>query len=89
MSGLIDIWMVERDRMPRASGVQAFRSMAWLGASERSEYDGSGGAAKQPSDGKTPEGAVAVAVREVGCGERARGRPRRSFLVHLVDCFRQ
>jgi hypothetical protein len=54
-------------------GVQAFRSMAWLGASERqirtprSEYDGSGGAAKQPSDGNgRPEG----------------GGPRRSFFVH-------
>ncbi|GJM96738.1 hypothetical protein PR202_ga13601 [Eleusine coracana subsp. coracana] len=92
MSGLIDIWMVERDRMPRTRGVQALWSVSFLGARDsqkrapRSELDGSSGAAKQRDGNGRPDGAVALPVEEDAAAASVH---EDALLSILVDCFGQ
>ncbi|OEL30280.1 putative transcription factor KAN4 [Dichanthelium oligosanthes] len=100
MSGLIDIWTVERERMVRTRGVQAFRSVASLGASARqvsmarSESDGSSSSEhKTCCDGVGAPGGVVVmdaaekqAAADGGAPEFVR---EDAFLSILVDCFGQ
>ncbi|KAJ1293444.1 hypothetical protein BS78_01G068800 [Paspalum vaginatum] len=102
MSGLIDIWTMERERMLRGRGAQAFRSVASLGAAPRQgrgmARSGSGGgcsaAARPRSDdgAAAPDGAVLVSAAEKQAA--AAGNPpafvrEDAFLSILVDCFGQ
>ena len=104
MSGLIDIWTLERERMVRAGGAPAvFSSVASLGASARrastarSGCDGrtSGALESCCGDGVRAPGGVAVmdaaekqAVAAAGGSAPALVRED-AFLSILVDCFGQ
>jgi hypothetical protein len=92
MSGLIDIWTVERERMARTrqGGVQVFKSVAWFGASERqrraprSESDGTGKTA-----GASAMAAAEKVAAASGCASAPAAVHEEAFLSILVDCFGQ
>ncbi|KAF8709889.1 hypothetical protein HU200_029603 [Digitaria exilis] len=104
MSGLIDIWTLERERMVRTRGVQAFRSVASLGAGSRQASvtrSGSGGGSSsehEPCHGHGV-GAHGRAVVTDSAEKQQAGADGRSaapafvredaFLSILVDCFGQ
>jgi len=104
MSGLIDIWTLERERMVRAGGAPAeFSSVASLGARARrasvawSGCDGRSSSAPKPccGDGVRAPGGVAVTdaaekQEAPAAGGSAPALVREdAFLSILVDCFGQ
>jgi hypothetical protein len=100
MSGLIDIWTLERERMVQSGRAQAFRSVVSFGGGERqgrrdtvrSESGGSSSAAAaKPCDGV---GAVVVDAAEKQAAASAGSSPpgfvrEDAFLSILIDCFGQ
>jgi hypothetical protein len=102
MSGLIDIWTLERERMVQSGRAQAFGSVVSFGGGERqgrrdtvrSESGGSSSAAAaKPCDGV---GAVVVdaaekqAAASASAGSSPPGFVREdAFLSILIDCFGQ
>ncbi|CAN6281227.1 unnamed protein product [Urochloa humidicola] len=100
MSGLIDIWTLERERMVRTRGAQAsFMSMASLSAkarqasSSRSGCDGSSSEHMPCCDGVRAPGGIVV-MDTAGKQDAADGSApafvrEDAFLSILVDCFGQ
>ncbi|CAL4919258.1 unnamed protein product [Urochloa decumbens] len=97
MSGLIDIWMLERERMVRTRAAQAFTS---LGASarqaslSRSGSDGSSSEHMPCCDGVRAPGGGVVVMDAAGKQAAADGSApafvrEDAFLAILVDCFGQ
>ncbi|RLN17127.1 hypothetical protein C2845_PM02G46750 [Panicum miliaceum] len=105
MSGLIDIWTLERERMVRAGGAPAaFSSVASLGASARralmarSGSDGGSSGAHRPCCGDGVRALGGVAVMDAAESEKQAAAAGGSapalvredaFLSILVDCFGQ
>ncbi|PUZ36880.1 hypothetical protein GQ55_9G072000 [Panicum hallii var. hallii] len=105
MSGLIDIWTLERERMVRAGGAPAaFSSVASLGASARralmarSGSDGGSSGAQRPCCGDGVRALGGVAVMDAAESEKQAAAAGGSapalvredaFLSILVDCFGQ
>ncbi|KAF8641467.1 hypothetical protein HU200_067809 [Digitaria exilis] len=97
MSGLIDIWTLERERMVRTRGAQAFRSVASLGAGARQASvprSGSGGGSSSEHEPCHGHGAVVTDAAEkqqaAADGSAAPAFVREdAFLSILVDCFGQ
>ncbi|CAN6309194.1 unnamed protein product [Urochloa humidicola] len=101
MSGLIDIWTLERERMVRTRGAQAssFMSASFLGAKarqaslSRSGSDGSSSEHMPCCDGVRAPGSVVV-MDTAGKQDAADGSApafvrEDAFMAILVDCFGQ
>lgn len=95
MSGLIDIWTLERERMLRAAGAaRAFRSLGGGGRRDtarpeesagRSSDDGAGAARVDAADERAAVSAAAAAASTSTPGFVRED----AFLSILVDCFGQ
>jgi len=99
MSGLIDIWTLERERMVRTGRAQAFWPVVSLGGgarhggrdTARSESGGGSSSGAKPYDGV---GAVLVDAAEKQAAASAGASPpgfvgEDAFLSILIDCFGQ
>ncbi|CAL4936142.1 unnamed protein product [Urochloa decumbens] len=98
MSGLIDIWMLERERLVRARPAQAFTSLgagARQASLSRFGSDGSISGEHMPCcDGVRAPGGGIVVMDTAGKQAAANGSAptfvrEDAFLAILVDCFGQ